>query len=66
MEIGLKMDIEKQNKIHSQERLQSTKKNVGDKYAEHHNINWDRCDGKKVNEIKSKAIILEGKNDGMY
>lgn len=57
------MAIENNSGIHSKERLQYSKnaKTTSEKYAEHCNISYDKCDSDKVEDVskRGKVMILE-------
>ena len=59
--------IESDNGVHKKEKLQGDpNKTVGERYAEHHKLDWSKCDGDKPHEIKNRTIVIENSDDGMY
>ncbi len=59
--------IENNSGVHSKEKLQTNpKKSRPDRYAEHCDLDWSKCDGDKPHEIKSKTKVIQGDDDGMY
>ena len=56
------MSIEKANGVHSNERSQVDRsKTQADQFAEHCKLDWNMCDGDKVEDVnqRGKVKILE-------
>jgi hypothetical protein len=58
--IGEKMSIENNSGVHSKERLQYSKKakTTAEKYAEHHQLSFDKCESDKVHEVTNKNKVV--------
>jgi len=54
------MAIENNSGVHSKERLQYSKKakTTAEKYAEHCNITYDKCDGDKVEDVNARGKVI--------